>query len=41
MPVGPGNPVTSEASTIAPELEYSPIVPALSATKRFDPDIAI
>ncbi len=42
MPMGPLNPVMSEAFTVLPEVVYSPTVPLPTfATNRFDPDIAM
>src|SRR5579863_10081681 len=41
MPIGPANPETREAFTVAPDVVYSPIVPALIlVTNRSDPDRA-
>jgi hypothetical protein len=40
MPTGLFNPVIREAFTVAPEVVYSPIVPASFTTNRFDPDTA-
>jgi hypothetical protein len=42
MPSGVFNPETREAFTTAPDVVYSPIVPAPAfVTNRFDPDAAM
>jgi hypothetical protein len=41
MPTGEGNPETSAAFTVAPEVVYLPIVPGLLTTNKSEPELAM